>query len=217
MAPLKRTVEIISYTRNVHSPPMDTGGPISFGGQGPPPQYPQRSTTGGKPGGTNVAVIVVIVVVIVAMLVLGAIFFLFSFLGGIDGEPWEERVVYETEAHIEDGGHFRYTIAQSWEEEVEVNISVTLLNGTRFDVYIMDEDQYRNAYGNESTGSFASTFSWQNVSVVSDMVVLRDTRSTFYLIVDNVDMPQVPGSTTPEGPISVDIQLVLVYRYGTDW
>lgn len=164
-----------------------------------------------KPSSSTSTVLIVLFVVILV----GAGLFMtfFFFIGSFVGEPWEENMDFEQEVFIQEEGHFHYLIADSWEERVEVNFTITLTGGGPYDVYIMDQEQYDNSLGNMSTGSFSSTFSWENVTVIHDVIELEDTRTGYYLVIDNTDMSFLPDSARPEGPISMDVEIHVTYFY----
>ena len=163
---------------------------------------------------TNTVLVVLLVVILVGAGLFMAFFF---FIGSFEGEPWEETMDFESEVFIADEGHFRHFLADSWEEQVEVNFTLTLTGGGPFDVYIMDQEQYDNSYGNMSTGSFSSTFSWEHVTVVHDVIELENTRTQYYMVVDNTDMSFLPESAKPEGPLSMDVEIHATYFYNLSW
>ena len=175
-----------------------------YGSGMPPPRESKSSST------TSTVLVVLLVVIMVGAVLIMAFFF---FIGSLEGEAWEETTDFDQEVFIQEEGHFRQNIAGSWEERVQVNFTVTLTGGGPYDVYIMDQDQYDNSYGNMSTGSFSSTFSWENVTVVHDVIELENTRTEFYLVIDNTDMSFLPGSAKPEGPISMDVEVHVTLFY----
>lgn len=187
--------------------------PVPYTGQ--PPHAPYGSGTPPpremKPPSTTNTVLVVILVVI--LVVAGLFVAFFFFMGSFVGEPWEETMDFDQEVFIQEEGHFRHFIADSWEERVEVNFNITLTGGGPYDVYIMDQEQYDNSYGNLSTGSFSTTFSWENVTVIHDVIELENTRTAYYLVIDNTDMSFLPESAKPEGPISMDVEVHITYLY----
>jgi hypothetical protein len=187
--------------------------PMPYTGQ--PPHTPYGSGTPPpremKPPSTTNTVLVVILVVI--LVVAGLFVAFFFFMGSFVGEPWEETMDFDQEVFIQEEGHFRHFIADSWEERVEVNFNITLTGGGPYDVYIMDQEQYDNSYGNMSTGSFSTTFSWENVTVIHDIIELENTRTAYYLVIDNTDMSFLPESAKPEGPISMDVEVHVTYFY----
>ena len=187
--------------------------PTPYSGQPPHSPYGPGAPPPGaiKPtSGTSTVLIVMLVVILVGA---GLFMTFFFFIGSFEGEPWEETTDFETEVFIADEGHFRHFIADSWEERVEVNFNITLSSGGPIDVYIMDQEQYDNTYGNMSTGSFSSTFSWENVSLVSDVIELENTRTEYYLVIDNTDMSFLPDSATPEGPVTLDVEVHITFFY----
>jgi hypothetical protein len=186
-----------------------SGGPV----QQYVPPYGQGPEPPAKKGMSPVMIIVIIIVVIVALLVIAAILF-FSFISDIGGEPWEETNTFETEVYVQDGGHYRYALVVGWEDELTVNLSLTQLEGGPYDVYIMDWNQYENAYGNWSTGGFSSIASWQDVTTFSESVTLElPGGRDYYVVIDNAEMDHVPGDTAPDGDIHVDLELVMTSRF----
>ena len=159
-----------------------------------------------------IVIAVIIIVVIIVMGIIAMMVFV-SMISSIDGEPWEETDTFEDDVYIDEGGHWRYVLTAGWSVEFQVNITIGSMEGGPFDVYIMTANQYENAYGNASTGAFSATFTWQNVSSVIDMSLIEEPRDMYYLVVDNVDMPHVPGNAVPEGPIQVSIELEMTSRF----
>ena len=189
-------VEPMPYTGQ---PPQSPYGP------GVPPRRDMKSSSA-----TNTVLIVLLVVILVGA---GLFMAFFLFIGSIPGDPWEENMDFEQEVFIQEEGHFRHFIAGSWEERVEVNFTITLTWGGPYDVYIMDQEQYDNSYGNMSTGSFSSTFAWENVTVVHDVIELENTRTEYYMVIDNTDKSFLLDSARPEGPISMDVEVHVTYFY----
>lgn len=183
-------------------------------------QYrPPYGTTEGQQGGSKEgkSPSLTMVAVILVIIGIGAAFAFIYFISTIGSEPWEEDRDFHSDVYIEEGGHFRFLVTESWEERVEANITVSTLEGGYFDLYIMDADQYDNAYGNSSTGSFSAIHSFQNVSAQHVSFELVNTRTIYYLVIDNSDMPHVPGSTSPAGHISVDADIHITYFYDAVW
>ncbi len=161
----------------------------------------------------STAVVVVIIIVVMIVLAIGAFAFMIFIIGDIAGNGWEDTRTFSTDVIIEDGGHFRYLLSDNSEDELVINLSLRQLNGSRYDVYIMDNNQYENAYGNESTGAFSALLRWQNVSTFADSVSLEDPGGPIWMVVDNVQMPHVPGNAVPQGPIHVEMDLEMTSRY----
>jgi hypothetical protein len=180
----------------------------------PPSSYAQPQPPEGKKGMSPMVIAVIIIVVIVVMGIIAMLAFV-SMIASIDGEPWEETDTFESDVYIDEGGHFRYELTDGWSDEFQANITIGSMEGGPFDVYIMTTNEYENAYGNASTGAFSATFKWQNMSSVIDMVLFESLGETYYLVVDNVDMPHVPGNAVPEGPIRVSIELEMTSRFAS--
>ena len=161
-------------------------------------------------------ILIIVIIIVVAVVIIGSVVF-FAMIANIGGEPWEETRNFETDVHIEEGGHFRYLLSDSWEDEMIMNFTVGLINGSNYDVYIMDAMQYENAYGNQSTGAFSALFSWQDVANAMDFAVIEEPQGPYYLVVDNVEMSHVPGSAIPEGPIHVELELEITSRFDASW
>ncbi len=157
----------------------------------------------------------VVVLIVVVMIIIGiiAIAIMFTLIADIGGDGWEDTRRFSTDVIIDEGGHFRFLLSDNWESELVVNMSLVRLNGSRYDVYIMDLNQYENAYGNQSTGAFSALAKWQNVTTFADSVSLDDPQDAIYLVIDNVDMPHVPGNAVPVGPVHVEIELEITSRY----
>lgn len=189
-------------------------GPVPY--QGPQPYSPYQGLSPPSSKRTSTAAIVIVVVLVIVVIIGIGIVFMFVMFGSLLDESWDETRDVETDVFIADGGHFRLLLSEDWEEEMEVNLTITILEGGNFDVYVMTEEQYENAYGNRSSGAFSSTLSWHNASIVHDIVTISDIRETYYLVIDNVEMPHVPGNAVPEGPIHVDVEVHLLYRYNLD-
>lgn len=182
----------------------------------PPSPYSQPGPPPEKKGMTTATVVILIIVVMIVIGII-ALAFIFSLVSNIDGDPWEETREFETEVHIEDGGHFRFLLSDSWEDELEVDLTIGLLNGSKFDVYIMDGQQYWNAYGNESTGAFSAQISWNNVSAVRDLVTIERLDTDYFLIIDNMEMSHVPGNAKPEGPVHAEVFLEITSKFSSEW
>jgi hypothetical protein len=120
-------------------------------------------------------------------------------------EP-DDPIVFETEVIIADGGHFRHTLIDSWSGRQDVTVTITSLTGGPFDVYIMDVDQYENAYGNDTTGSFSFLFRAENVTQFDFTEELETQEWELIIIVDNTDNPLLAEDATPVGTISVQVR-----------
>ncbi len=182
-----------------------------------PPYSQSRQAPPAPKQGMSPGLIIAIVLVVVLVVVGIAVALFLSFIGTIQDETWEDTEDFQSDVHIAEGGHFRYVLTEFWQDELEVNMTISSLEGGRFDVYIMDGDQYENAYGNASTGAFSAVARWQNVTNVLDLLAYEDVEGPLYLVVDNARMDHVPGSAHPSGPIHVDVELHLVFRSSVDW
>jgi hypothetical protein len=130
--------------------------------------------------------------------------------GGPESEVFDEEVI------IADGGHFRYSIGFYLEDEITFNISSR--NGNNFDIYIMDEDQYENAYEtpNSRIISFSTHYSDENINNVTQTLDFSDENSRFseyFLVIDNRDTRITPDDATPRGTITVDVHITIEYTY----
>jgi hypothetical protein len=130
--------------------------------------------------------------------------------------PGGNKKVIHEEVIIAHGGHFKYTLGYSLDDKISFNISSQ--DGSNFDVYIMDEDQYENAYGSGSSRiiSFSSQYSSENVNAVSENLDFSDEDSRYmeyYLIIDNRDTGITPDDASPMGTITIDVHITIDYTY----
>jgi hypothetical protein len=182
------------------------------------PQSPYYQTQGQPPPerkGMSTAMGVILIIVVLVVIGILGLAFMYSLVSDL-GDPWEDTRRFQDDVYIKEDGHFRVLLSDSWEDELVVNLTIGLLNGSRYDVYIMNSFQYENAYGNTSTGAFSSLFEWQNVTSVTDSITLEMPQDVVYLVVDNEDMPHVPGSAAPEDTIHVELDLEITSRYEVD-
>jgi hypothetical protein len=173
---------------------------------GAPTYPPPHEAPGRKPsGGLNLVWIVIVVVVILGLVLLVWL------ASTIDLDGTDDPVVFESDVVIAVDGHFRHTLVDSWSGPVDARLNVTSIEGGRFDVYIMDREQYENAYGNETTGSFSFLFRAENVTRWEFAEELDAQDQEIYCVIDNMDNPLLQGDATPVGPITVHI------RMSTEW
>lgn len=138
-----------------------------------------------------------------------AIIALLSFPG-----PYDSQDVFNAEVIISEGGHFKYSLGFSLNDEYILNISSR--DGTNFDVYIMDEDQYENAYEtiDSSIISFSSFYSNENTNRVQENLDFTDERGLYkeyFLIIDNRDTPITPNDAVPVGTLTLDVEITIDY------
>jgi len=87
---------------------------------------------------TNNWIIIIIVIFVVGLLVAGG--FLFSVFLSSGWEDYSETTEFSDTVYIADGGHFKYACGYLGNND-EINVSVSLINGSSFDLYIMNIDQ----------------------------------------------------------------------------
>ncbi|UCE73314.1 MAG: hypothetical protein JSV56_09795 [Methanomassiliicoccales archaeon] len=155
-------------------------------------------------------VIILIVTLVVSCSIVGMISF-WSLA------PEDTTETYSTEVIISEGGHFKYTLGFAWEDD-EISLDISSLDGKKFDVYIMDMDQYENAYEtqNASIIAFSAVYSKENVDTVADTAVLPDEGSGFreyFLVIDNKDTALTPDDAVPDGAITIDVNITLKTVY----
>ncbi|UCH89926.1 MAG: hypothetical protein JSV49_04585 [Thermoplasmata archaeon] len=156
--------------------------------------------------------IIVIIIVIIALSIYAVVSLLPIF------DPYEETRDFAFDVTIENGGHYRYTLEEYFYEEADIELEVTSELGMRFDVYIMDSDQYNGAYGwdNTSLQSFSSSHAWENVIKVSDSVSIHGIGGeSLYLVIDNRDTPITQNDAVPEGLLTVHVEGSIEMFY--DW
>ena len=127
---------------------------------------------------------------------------------------YDSRDTFDAEVIIAQGGHFKYSLGYSLNDEYILDISSR--DGTNFDVYIMDEDQYENAYDtiDSSIISFSSFYSNENTNGVEDELDFTDERSVYkeyFLVIDNRDTRITPNDAQPVGTLTIDVNIIINY------
>ncbi|WP_455393315.1 hypothetical protein [[Eubacterium] cellulosolvens] len=178
-----------------------------------PPMIPAQPPTPSKESNRMIMGIVAVVVIIIILIIIGFFGFLYSIT---TYEPDDETIDYYSEVIITDGGHFRYSLDEGWYEEMEVKMDISSKDGKYFDVYIMDEDQYQNTYENQTVLSFASFYSMENITSVKDTVDLPARATDFYLVIDNRDTAITLNDASPDGTITLEMDLEVTIKY-TYW
>lgn len=195
---------------------------MTFAGDGRPVQgYPltptHQGTVGrggggsGKGGGSSAVPVLLAAIAIVIIIVAGGIFLAMWFVGQLGGGDKDVTDVFESEVTVAEDGHFRYVLLTNWEPRATVTVTAVSTSGAPFDVFLMDEGQYMNTYGNTSTGSFSAVHRWENVTDLADTVALRDVDAPLYLVIDNTDNPLLPGDAVPEGVLTVTLRTETTY------
>ncbi len=159
-----------------------------------------------------------IIIILVVFLIFACFVANFLFLGAF--EPFENTETYSSEVIISDGGHFKYSLGYSYDED-EITLNISSKDGKSFDIYIMDEDQYQNAYGssNTSTIAFSANYLNENISQIVDTLELQGQHIGFkeiYLIIDNRDTSITPNDATPDGTITLDVKITIKTVYYWD-
>ena len=170
----------------------------------PPPTAP--------PKGSNKVLyaVVITIVVIVVLIALGMIGFFYSLTNLASEDDSEE---FNSEVIIADGEYFKYLLYDSWWDELEVELDIRSTDGKRYDVYIMDDQQFQNFYENQTVKSFASYYSRENVTQVEDTVKLPSREAKYFLIIDNRDTELTLNDATPSGTITLDVDLKITIKY----
>ncbi len=183
---------------------------------GPVQAYPYQqppAAEGRGPGGTTstTTIVIVILAILIGLAVLA-----FAFFGSViqNIEPDEDVETIHNDVILAVGAHFRQTLADGVWDDVEVALNITSNGSGSFDVYIMDRDQYENAYGPNLTAiAFSAMHSWENVSRVSARVELPQGSRTYYVVIDNRDTALTPNDATPAGTITVDMTVQVITRF----
>lgn len=146
-------------------------------------------------------------------------------IAGILIGPQEHIKNYSTEVIISEGGHFQYSLGYVW-DEIEISFNVSSQDEKRFDIYIMDEDQYENAYNiiaydiiNTSIMAFSSLYSYENITRIADSILLREDyggSKEFYFVIDNRDTLITPDDAIPDGIIIINVDITLKSEYYWD-
>lgn len=155
----------------------------------------------------------VIAIVLVLLILFGGYILLMFLLSGNTTSP-EVVTTYDQNVTIAEGGHFRYPLPSSSWQETEAFLNITSIGGARFDVYIMDSNQYENAYTNLTTHAFSAIERFENRTTVAEQVELPepDDGRTYFLVVDNAANELTPDGAVPSGPITIRLQVRVVQR-----
>jgi hypothetical protein len=140
-----------------------------------------------------------------------------SFIFWYEPETYEED--YSFDVIITEGGHYKYTISEYYYDDIELKLSITTLNGTNFDIYIMDDDQYDAAYGSENANlsAFSTLYSLENVNEVDEMISIpRGRGEGLNLIIDNRDTGITENDAVPEGVLNIKVDLTIIETYTWD-
>jgi len=122
---------------------------------------------------------------------------------------------FSQEVIIAEGGYFRFIPDDYYYEEIEITLSISERDNKNFDVYLLDEDQFFNAYYNNVTNvSFSAGYSFENTSVVEQFIPWTDE---FYddliIVIDNRELDITPNDASPDGKIIVDVDIMIRTRW----
>jgi hypothetical protein len=177
--------------------------------------YPYYPVPENKRRPSKLGIIIVAIIVIFFFIMIVGSIILFS---AFDNE-WDTSE-YSTTAIISSGGHFKYRLEDVYFDEMEIELKIYSEDYQYFDVYIMDEDQYDNYYGNENLSriAFSAIFIQENITQLEDKVKFSDTGSyrEYYLIIDNSDNPITQNDAVPYGVVNVNVELEVRTRYVYD-
>jgi hypothetical protein len=156
------------------------------------------------------------VVILITLLLLFIIIPFIVFFSMI--EPTEDTQTYSFDVKIAENGHYKYTLGFYYYEDIDVILDIHLLNGSNFDVYIMNDDQYESVYGseNDSVLAFATIYSMENVNSLSDEITVPSNEWELYLVIDNSANPLSENDAEPEGPIEVQVKIEITTMFYWD-
>lgn len=139
------------------------------------------------------------------------------FSSGCINDDEETTKTFNSEVYIAEGGHFKYTAGYFW-DEIEIILNITLKEGTSFDVYIMDEDQYENAYDNSNTSilAFSTLYAKENITKLDDTIHINEHDNELYIVMDNRNTTITPNDATPTGTIILDVKIKITSKYYFD-
>jgi hypothetical protein len=177
----------------------------------PPQPAPRQPDNRGPLGLINWTAGKVIAIVLVLLILFGG-YILLMVLLSTNSSSQDVITDYDQNVTIAEGGHFRYALpSSSWQRTVAF-LNITSMGGRRFDVYVMDRDQYDNAYTNLTTRSFSATERFENRTAVLEQVELPHDGRTYYLVVDNSANELTPDGAVPSGPITIRLWVHVVQR-----
>jgi len=151
----------------------------------------------------------VVAVVLVILILIGG-FFLLAVLRNATTTVPDTVTDYDQNVTIAEGGHFRYPLPSFMWQDTTAVLNITSSGGKRFDVYIMDSNQYDNAYTNLTTHAFSATERFENRTAVVERVELPRDGNTYYLVIDNTANELTPDGAVPSGPITIRLWVRVV-------
>lgn len=179
------------------------------------PQYPQPAPrppdNRGPLGLVNWTAGKVVAVVLVLLILFGGYVLLMVLLGNTSTSP-DVVTDYDQNVTIAEGGHFRYPLPSSGWQTTQVFLNISSSGGKRFDVYVMDSNQYENAYTNLTTRAFSAIERFENRTAVVEQVELPHDGGTYFLVVDNMANELTPDGAVPGGPITIRLWVHVVQR-----
>lgn len=151
----------------------------------------------------------VIIVVVVVSIVSATMVYAIAKLPHQDNTTTDRR---HLEAAIASGGHYKTAVAYSYEDYAELTIGLFSSGGKKVDVFIMESDQYDDAYGHYTNETvFSAAKMWKNTASLN-VTAYKDysPARTLYLVVDNTDLPLLGDDAVPSGTATVTIDIVSV-------
>lgn len=164
-------------------------------------------------------VIIVVIIIILPIIAFSLLAFSTSEPSLFSMEPQSDTERFSSHVIIAEGGHFRITLQDFYFDELEVTMNISSKDGKKFDVYIMDWDQYDMAYGllNTSGMAFSAEYSKENINKISETITLSPERwRPFYLVIDNRDTAITPDDAIPSGTLEVDAEITITTAYYYD-
>ncbi len=133
--------------------------------------------------------------------------------------PDDEEIIdeFSSEIIIGEGGHYKYNIGWIFYDEVDIVLNISSRDSSYFDVYIMSENQYENAYDvtDTSTIAFSAIYAKENTAQLNETVELSEEESDgiIYVIIDNRDTPVTSNDAVPSGILTLDVNITVKTTY----
>lgn len=179
---------------------------------GEPDPYHYGSRKKGMPVWAWVILIIVVLYITMQLCAVSAPLAFMLFMGMQVMDGMEDTQTFSTDLLVADGGHYKHTLGEYRCNGLTIELNVSSDDERKFDLYIMNRDEYANAYGRDNTSimSFSTLYSGENVSNIREKIELPQDCRACYLIIDNRDTPLTPGDAVPDGSINVSLNIKII-------
>jgi hypothetical protein len=151
------------------------------------------------------------ITLLLLVVVIGSCFFLWTSPNN------DTKVTFTDEVIISKGGHFKHRLTDEWDGEVRVELNIESTDGDKFDVYVMDQDQYDAAYDSyREPKVFSTWYRSENTTEAHKKLDLPSRDEAFFLIIDNREFNLTAQDADPIGIVQADVKIVIHTDSGFD-